>query len=239
MNLAEAESVYVGNLKATDVFYGSQRIWPSKFHAILESSLSSNPANGSLGHSIFPGHGYKLSSKNLSVIGFKLRGHPTPVRIKNGKVTTDSGIYNFGVDFDWSLIRYFPTSDINITADGIGRSTNTPFVTSWSDGFCGFYLNIPESAILTSRQIFVDYEYQMGSGNGHAVAFWSPSEISQDQGGGLSDLIGTIQKETFGDSTPFYGARLSSVLTETKIVAEATKQPGVMYRRRVIVQNKI
>jgi hypothetical protein len=228
MNLTDATAVYAGTTEARAVYYGSKKLWPTKYHEVLDGPTSVATADGSRGHSTFLDGGYSLSSRSLSFIGFKMAGFPTPApRIKNGRITTAAGVYEFGVDYGWSLVGYFATSDLNITSAGIGRQGDNNLGGGWVQDVCGFYLTIPSSELRSSSQIIVDYEYTSNWANKHGVAFWS--EVSGAGGGIGSDWIGTWDTST--------SARLPSEIPRNTIVAQASVTSGTLYRRRIIIQN--
>jgi hypothetical protein len=97
----------------------SAEIAQDRYHEILESLATINPADGSRGHLRFLDTGLNLAASNLFRIGFKFGG---AVRIKNATITTTLGTYTLGVATNWTLVKYFTSHDLTITSDGIGRS---------------------------------------------------------------------------------------------------------------------
>jgi hypothetical protein len=226
MNLTDATAVYAGTTEARAVYYGSKKLWPTKYHEVLDGLTSVATADGSRGHSKFLDTGLNLSASNLSRIGFKFSA---AVRIKNATITTPAGTYTLGVATDWTLVRYFTSHDVTITSDGIGRSSSGGnFGGGWEDDVMGFWADIPASSLTSADKITVDYEYIGDYASKHGVAFWNATATA---GGGLQSYIGTW------DITPRAYFPTNEQLPRIVVTNQASLISNTIIRRRIIIQN--
>ena len=220
-----AISIHAGATAAKALYYGAKKIWPTKYHEILESLATINPADGSRGHSKFLDAGLNLAASNLSRIGFKFG---PAVRIKNATITTTAGTYTLGVATNWTIVRYFATHDLTITTDGIGRSGVGNIGNGWDADVCGFWVDIPASSLTASDKITVDYEYIGAYAAKHGVSFWNATTTS---GGTVESYLGTW------DNTPLVRMPTTSELPRIIVTAQASLLSNTLCRRRVIIQN--
>ena len=221
-----AISIHAGATAAKALYYGAKKIWPTKHHEILDSLASIIPADGSRGHSKFLDTGLNLASADLSRIGFKFG---SDVRIKNATIITDSATYTIGVATNWSLVRYFTTHDLTITADGIGRLGSGDLGNGWIADTCGFWLDIPSENITSSSKITVDYELIGTYPVKHGVGFWA-----------TATTVGQGPNENYvGTWDNVHRASLPNTATLTRIIDTpvASVSSNTLCRRRVIIQN--
>jgi hypothetical protein len=220
----QATSIYAGATAAKAIYYGAKKLWPPlKYHEILESLATINPADGSRGHSKFLDTGLNLAVSNLSRIGFKFA---SAVRIKNATITTSSGAYTLGVATNWNLVRYFSSHDLTITPDGIGRSGSGNIGGGWVADVCGFWVDIPASSL--TSELSVDYEYIGAYAAKHGVAFWNSTTTA---GGDVESFIGTW------DNTPRCQMPTNAELPRIIVTAQSSLISNTLLRRRVIIQN--
>ena len=220
-------AVYAGATAAKAIYYGAKKIWPPiRYHQILDSLGYVNPADGWRGNSRFADTGLNLGSSNLTRIGFKFG---SDVRIKNATIATDAATYTIGVATNWSLVRYFTTHDLTITADGIGRLGSGDLGNGWIADTCGFWLDIPAANITSSKKITVDYELIGTYPVKHGVAFWA-----------TATTIGQGPNENYlGTWDNVHRAIVPNTATLTRIIDTpvASVSSNTLYRRRVIIQN--
>ena len=221
-----ASAVYAGAAAAKAIYYGAKKLWPPpKYHEILDSLATINPADGSRGHSKFLDTGLNLAASNLSRIGFKFAGG---VRIKNATITTTAGTYTLGAATNWTLVKYFTSHDLTITADGIGRSGSGNLGNGWGADVCGFWVEIPSSSLTASDKITIDYEYIGAYAAKHGVAFWNATTTA---GGTVESYMGTW------DNTPRVWMPTTAELPRIVVTAQASLLSNTLCRRRVIIQN--
>lgn len=222
-----ATAIYAGAAVAKAIYYGAKKLWPPlRYHEILDSLATINPADGSRGHSKFLDTGLNLAASNLSRIGFKFAGG---VRIKNATITTDAATYTLGVATNWTLVKYFASHDLTITTDGIGRSGSGDLGSGWIADTCGFWLDIPAANITSSKQITVDYELIGPSPVKHGVGFWA-----------TATTVGQGPNENYlGTWDNVHRAIVPNTASLTRIVdtAVASVSSNTLYRRRVMIQN--
>lgn len=163
-----------------------------------------------------------------SVLGFKMA---YGIRIENCTITIPNASYSasFGVSTNWGLIGYFPTSDINITEQGIGRNGYGDLGNGWIADVCGFYLNIDQSILLNADRIIIEYDFFSNAGMKHGVGFFSST--SQPSG-----PDGDVNYGYFGtwDNQP----RLSTI-TPIAYVNRGSFGIGTKYTRKVTLINKL
>ena len=183
-------------------------------------------ANGSRGYSKF------LDSPEyfaLQYFGFKMGGS---TRIRNCKITLkdNNEVFEFGINTNWDIIRYFPAHDIIIDSNGIGRSGSGNFGNGWVADVCGFYLNIPPEKLLNETEITVDYEYT-SSNNKHGVGFWNQVDFVSNFSN--ENWIGTWDNVTY--------AHLPSneaPLAKTTLISQSAVSFGTFYSRRLVIKSK-
>lgn len=221
-----ATAIYAGAAAARALYYGAKKLWPPpQHHEILDSLATINPADGSRGHSRFLDTGLNLAASNLSRIGFKFA---SAVRIKNATITTSEATYTLGVATNWTLVKYFASHDLTITADGIGRSGSGNLGNGWDADVCGFWVDITASSLTASDKITVDYEYIGAYAAKHGVAFWNATTTA---GGTVESYMGTW------DNTPRFQMPTTSSLPRIIVTAQAPLISNTLCRRRVIIQN--
>ena len=221
-----ATAIYAGAAVAKAIYYGAKKLWPPpKYHEILDSLATINPADGSRGHSKFLDAGLNLAASNLSRIGFKFAGG---VRIKNATITTTAGTYTLGAATNWTLVKYFTSHDLTITADGIGRSGSGNLGNGWGADVCGFWVEITAFSLTSSDKITIDYEYIGAYAAKHGVAFWNATTTA---GGTVESYMGTW------DNTPLVRMPITAELPRIVVTAQASLLSNTLCRRRVIIQN--
>ena len=221
-----ATAIYAGAAAAKAIYYGAKKLWPPlRYHEILDSLATINPADGSRGHSKFLDTGLNLAASNLSRIGFKFAGG---VRIKNATITTTAGTYTLGAATNWTLVKYFTSHDLTITADGIGRSGGGNLGNGWVADVCGFWVEITAFSLTASDKITIDYEYIGAYAAKHGVAFWNATTTA---GGTVESYMGTW------DNTPLVRMPITAELPRIVVTAQASLLSNTLCRRRVIIQN--
>ena len=172
----------------------------------------------------------------INVIGFKMAfGN----RIKNCTITIPNLSYSatFGVSSNWDLVGYFPTSDINITAEGIGRSGSNNLGGGWSSDVCGFYLNIPSQTILDAKSVIIEYEFSSpfngGGGMKHGIGFFPSTSQPTGADGGINfRYIGTW------DNAAYFN--LPTLLTSIAYTNRSSSfVANVTYKRKTTIKNNI
>lgn len=167
----------------------------------------------------------------INVLGFKLAGGQ---RIKDCTITIPNASYygSFGVSTNWDLIRYFSTSDINITIEGIGRNGFGDLGGGWISDVCGFYLDINQSILLNADKVIVEYDFFTDGQVKHGVGFFpSTAQPSGQDGGPNYRYCGT-----WDNQLQIY---LPTVLTPIAYVNRSSFSSGTLYRRKVTLINKI
>jgi hypothetical protein len=185
-------------------------------------------ADGSRGYSKF------LDSPRYSALGyfgFKIGGVGGSARIKNCKITlvSNNEVFEFGVNTNWDIIRYFPVHDIIIDSNGIGRSGSGNLGNGWISDVCGFYLDIPPEKLLSETDIVVDYEYTSPSLNKHGVGFWN--QVNTVNNFGLENWIGTW----VNDPLAYLPTTVS--LPKTTITPQSSVSFGTFYSRRIVIRS--
>lgn len=167
----------------------------------------------------------------INVLGFKMS---SGIRIENCTITIPNASYSasFGVSTNWDLVGYFPTSDINITAEGIGRSGSGDLGGGWIADVCGFYLNINQSTLLNADKVIVEYDFFSSSGMKHGVGFFpSTAQPAGQDGGPNYRYCGT-----WDNNLQIY---LPTILTPIAYVNRSSFSSGTRYRRNVTLINKL
>ena len=109
-------------------------------------------------------------------------------------------VIQFGVSVGWDAVRFFPQSDMVITADGIGRASfdnsKSLFESPWDYDIMGFWIALPN---LPSMDFEIEYQWlDQGGGfgrNKHGLGWWP----TQDGGGDLfPSFLGTWDQGSFG-----------------------------------------
>ena len=168
---------------------------------------------------------HRHSLSHSARIGFKFAGG---VSIKNATITTAAGTYTLGVATNWNLVRYFPSHDLTITSNGIGRSGSGNIGGGWQHDVCGFWVDIPASSLTGADKITVDYEYIGAYAAKHGVAFWNATTTA---GGTVKSYIGTW------DNTPCAMLPTTVDLPLIIVTAQASIISNTLCRRRVIIRN--
>lgn len=167
----------------------------------------------------------------INVLGFKIGGGQ---RIENCTITIPNASYStsFGISTNWDLVGYFPTSDINITAQGIGRSGYGDLGGGWISDVCGFYLNINQSTLLNADKVIIEYDFFTDGTMKQGVGFFqSTAQPSGQDGGPNYRYCGT-----WDNSLQIY---LPTVLTPIAYVNRSSFSSGTRYTRKVTLINKL
>jgi hypothetical protein len=163
-------------------------------------------------------------------LGFKMGPFQ---RIENCTITIPNQSYSvtFGINSNWDLIGYFPTSDININSQGIGRAGSGNLGNGWSADICGFYLNTPAYNVLTADRIIVEYDFFTDTQNKHGFSFYPGTTQPSGVDGDLYKYLGT-----WGNS-PYF--RLPTDLTAIAYVNRTSFASGTRYTRKITIKNNI
>lgn len=183
---------------------------------------------GSLGLSKATGT-FQFSS--APVLGFKFG---PSIRIENCTITIPNASYSgsFGVSSNWDLVGYFPTHDLNITSQGIGRSGGSNLGNGWIADVCGFYININSSIISNANTIILEYDFFSPSQMKHGVGFYlNTDQPSGSYGGPNFNYLGTWDNQIY-----FY---LPSSLSFVTYRPRGSFSSGIRYKRKVTIRNKL
>jgi hypothetical protein len=167
------------------------------------------------------------------VLGFKIG---SGLRIENCTVTIPNSSYSasFGVSTDWNLVGYFPTSDLNITSQGIGRGGSGGLGNGWTADTCGFYLNINSSTIQNADTIILEYDFFSLGSMKHGVGFFlNTNQPSGLYGGPDGYYVGTW------DNSSNVRIYLPSSLSIITYIPRGSFSNNVRYRRKVTIRNKL